>query len=451
MKVRAYLAFISLVACSWSALAQQPREKDPAPPEAPVEVQTAPAHLGNEAPGAALETDVERGNILLLGVTGGGAYDNRGLYHSATPPYYSSDTRWFIQPSVALRRSFTTGDWTLSYTPGASFDQEDSGQTQYTNNFAGDVNLKPNSYWFIHARQDVSITDNPFESVGRVDLLPGLGGPFGPNYNGVLPQTKRTSIISSGDISYRLAEHTAVGVTGEYEKFDYDDVHTSTGDIQFTNSHVYSGSAFLSKQFSETTTAGVQVAWVDVYSTGDQASRTQAPAAMVFFKVTPNPHLIFTFYGGPQYARTRGVVSTADVVYQHAWHPNVGGTMAWSSGRNAVELQATHRISNGGGLMDAVKATYAGAGYRARVSERLLLSANVNFSDQKGLGALSGSEKFRSTWVGGGPTIDLNRSFALRAEVAYVHQSVNDLSTGPGNHALVQGSLEYRFRKHLGD
>ncbi|HUO60068.1 MAG TPA: hypothetical protein VMU24_05320, partial [Candidatus Acidoferrales bacterium] len=64
---------------------------------------------------------------------------------------------------------------------------------------------------------------------------------------------------------------------------------------------------------------------------------------------------------------------------------------------------------------------------------------------------LSGSEKFRSTWVGGGPTIDLNRAFALRAELAYVHQSVNDLSTGPGNHALVQGSLEYRFRKHLGD
>ena len=450
MKVRAYLALISLVAFSLSALAQEKQEKAAAP-ETDVVVQTAPAHLGNEAPGAALETDVERGNILVVGVTGGGAYDNRGLYHTGANPYYSGNTRWFVQPSVALRRAFTTGDWTMSYTPGASFDQEDSGQTQYTNNFAGDINLKPNAYWFIHARQDVSITDNPFESVGRVDLLPGLGGPFGPNYNGVLPQTKRTSIVSAGDITYRLAEHTAVGVTGEYEKFDYDAVHTNTTVIQFTNSHVYSGSAFLSKQFSETTTAGVQVAWVDVYSLGYQVSRTQAPAAMLFFKITPNPHLIFTAYGGPQYARTRGVVSMGDVVHQHDWYPNVGGTMAWSSGRNAVELQAMHRISNGGGLMDAVKATYAGAGYRARLSERLLLSTSVNFSDQKGLGALRDREKFRSTWVGGGPTIELNRSFAARGEVAYVHQSVNNLSTGPGNHFLVQGSLEYRFRKHLGE
>jgi hypothetical protein len=214
---------------------------------------------------------------------------------------------------------------------------------------------------------------------------------------------------------------------------------------------VYSGSAFLSQQLSATTTAGVQLAWVDVYSTGYQISRTQAPAAMLFFKLTPNPHLIFTFYGGPQYARTRGLASTGDVVYQHDWYPNVGGTMAWSSGRNAVELQAMHRISNGGGLMDAVKATYAGAGYRARLTERLLLSTSVNFSDQKGLGALRDREKFRSTWVGGGPTIDLTRSFALRGEVAYVHQSQSNLSTGPGNHFLVQGSLEYRFRKHLGD
>ncbi|HEX8924590.1 MAG TPA: hypothetical protein VF786_02300, partial [Terriglobales bacterium] len=409
MKVWSYLALILLLGFSLSSFAQ---EKEAAAPETAIEVQTAPAHLGNEAPGAALETDVERGNVLVVGVTGGGAYDNRGLYHNViapATPYYSGDTRWFVQPSVGLQRSFTTGDWTLSYTPGASFDQYDPGQTQYTHNLAGDINLKPNAYWLIHARQDFSLTDNPFETVGRVDLLPGLGGPFGPNYNGVLPQTKRTSIVSDADITYRLAEHTAIGVTGEYQKFDYDAIDTGTTVLQFTNSHVYSGSAFLSKQFSETTTAGVQVAWVDVYSTGYQVSRTQAPAAMLFFKITPNKHLIFTLYGGPQYARTRGVTS-GGVAYERAWYPNVGGTMAWSSGRNAVEVQALHRIANGGGLMDAVQATFAAAGYRARLNEHLLVSTSVNFSDQKGLGALSDSQSFRSVWVGGGPTVELSRA-----------------------------------------
>ncbi|HEX8926278.1 MAG TPA: hypothetical protein VF786_10825, partial [Terriglobales bacterium] len=137
--------------------------------------------------------------------------------------------------------------------------------------------------------------------------------------------------------------------------------------------------------------------------------------------------------------------------YERAWYPNVGGTMAWSSGRNAVELQALHRIANGAGLMDAVQATFAAAGYRARLNERLLVSTSVNFSDQKGLGALSDRQSFRSVWLGGGPTVELSRAFALRAEVAYVHQSAANLPSGPGNHFLLQGSIEYRFRKHLGD
>ncbi len=60
-------------------------------------------------------------------------------------------------------------------------------------------------------------------------------------------------------------------------------------------------------------------------------------------------------------------------------------------------------------------------------------------------------DSFRSLWLGGGPVLEMNRSLALRLDVGWVNQSETGLSATAGNHVLVQGSLDYRFHKALGD
>jgi hypothetical protein len=457
MKFCSILTLLLLIILAPAAFAQD-QDMDGVPKPA-IEKPNVPSHLGSEAPDLAIESDLESGNVMVVGFSLGAAYDNRSLYETGTgtTPSYSSDTRYFLQPSIAFQRAYSTGEWTLSYTPGVSISQHDAGNSEYTHNFAGDFNYKPSSYLQFHARQDFSLTDNPFETVGRVDLLPGLGGVFGPNYNGVLPQTRRTSLVSTADLTYRVAEHSAIGLTGNFQKYSFDATDTGTTALDFVNAEVVSGSAFFSQQFSASVTAGVQLALMDIYSTGAQTSRTQAPAAMLFFKLDPTRHLSMTLYGGPEYARTRDAVpldtsSTATaVVNQHSWFPILGGSMLWSRGHHAFDLQGMHRIANGGGVMDAVQATYAGAAYRERLSPKLLAELSTNWSDQKGLGTLSEGNRFRSLWVGGGPVVELRRSTALRFDVAYVHQSATGIGNVPGNHFLVQGSLDYRFHKSLGD
>ncbi len=76
----------------------------------PVAEETAgPAHLGAEAPALAIDTDLEVRNLLVAGFSLGGVYDNEGLYHSGVAPYYSSDARYFVQPSIGFQRTFSTG------------------------------------------------------------------------------------------------------------------------------------------------------------------------------------------------------------------------------------------------------------------------------------------------------------------------------------------------------
>jgi hypothetical protein len=138
-------------------------------------------------------------------------------------------------------------------------------------------------------------------------------------------------------------------------------------------------------------------------------------------------------------------------VYLRDWYPTYGATLAWNRGRQAFNANGMQRVANGSGVLDAVRAIDAGAGYRARLMRRLLAEARANWSDQKGIGYFSNGSYFRSLWLGGGPRWEVKRSLSLSMDVAYINQAENGLSVIASNHLLVQGSLDYRFHKSLGE
>jgi hypothetical protein len=245
-------------------------------------------------------------------------------------------------------------------------------------------------------------------------------------------------------------------LTGGFQRYGYDALTTNPGVPYnpFVNSKVINGSAFFSQQVSPSVSAGVQFAYTDIYSTGAEVARTQAPAPMAFVKLNVGEHTVLTFYAGPQYARTRQVVTIGPIsvaVYLHHWYPTYGGTLAWSRGRQAFNVEGMQRVANGGGVLDAVKAIDAGAAYRARFTQRLLGEVRSNWSDEKGIGYFSTGSYFRSLWAGGGPVFELKRSLSLSVYVAYVHQEESGVGLVAANHMLVQASLDYRFHKNLGD
>ena len=180
---------------------------------------------------------------------------------------------------------------------------------------------------------------------GRVALLPDLGGYFGPNYDGVIPSSKRTSLVSNADISYRLTPHFAIGITGGYQQFNYSSLdNTQLAAANLIDSTVINGSIYISDAISKRQTLGVQAAYMDIYSYGVQQSRVQAPAALLFDTVRFTPHQVLTVFAGPEYARSSGLVAlqvTPPVVAsvrQSDWHPTAGVTYAWSGKQDALVI-----------------------------------------------------------------------------------------------------------------
>jgi hypothetical protein len=405
-------------------------------------------HLSGDAPSLVTLSDPDYRNVLFGSAMFGASFDTAGF--TETNGATSSNAMFFVQPSIAFRQTVPTANWTLSYTPGVSISQHATDTTLFTHNLAGDGVWKATPRLTLHARQDYSISTNPFETVGRVALLPDLGGYFGPNYDGVIPSSKRIAYVTNADISYRMTAHTSIGITGGYQQFDYSSTSNTLLSSSLVNSTVLNGSVFVSDQISRRQTLGVQLAYTDIYSYGPQESRVQAPAVLLFDTVRLTQHSLLTAFAGPEYSRSSTDVTSGVSILQNAWHPAAGVTYAWSGTQDALTLQFSRRISPGGGLMNANIMTFGSAAFRTKLSKRWTTEERLSVDNQDEL-VLSGQNvSFRTLWAGGSLTREFNRNFLIRLDSAYISQTGNGLGFVPGNHGLVQITVDIHFLKGLG-
>jgi hypothetical protein len=414
--------------------------------------QADTSHLSGEAPSLVTRSDPDYKNVLFGSASFGASVDTAGFTNGSGVS--SSDVRFFAQPSIAFRQTFPKANWTLSYTPGVSISQHSTDTSQYTQNVAADGLWKVTPRLTLHARQDYSLSTNPFETVGRVALLPDLGGYFGPNYDGVIPASKRTSFVSNADIAYRMTAHTAIGITGGYQQFNYDSVdNKQLPSAVLINSTVINGSVFVSDQISRRQTLGVQLAYTDIYSYSSQQSRVQAPAVLLFDTVKLTPHSVLTVFGGPEYARSSAVIPFPPLlasISQRDWHPAAGVTYSWQGKREAVNLQFSRRISTGGGLMNANVMTFGSAALRSRLTKRWTTEARLSVDNQDALDLFNQTTNFRTIWAGGSVLRDFNRKLSIRLDGAYARQTGSGLGFMPGNHGLIQVTVDIHFLKGLG-
>jgi hypothetical protein len=413
-------------------------------------------HLSGDAPSLVTQSDPNYQNVLFGSASVGGSFDTAG-YTNANGTT-SNNFMFFAQPAIAFRQTLPTANWTLSYTPGVSVSQHATDTSQFTHNLAADGLWKPTSRLTLHARQDYSISTNPFETIGRVALLPDLGGYFGPNYDGVIPSSKRTGIVSSADINYRITTHASIGITGGYQQFNYDTINTSQlSAAALINSTVINGSIYVSDQISRRQTLGVQLAYTDIYSYSTEESRVQAPAVLLFDTVKLTQHSILTVFAGPEYSRSSTIVPITilgipfqESVSQRDWHPSAGVTYVWSGTQDALTLQFSRRISTGGGLMNANIMTFGSAAFRSRITKRWITEARVSVDNQDEIELTNQSTYFRTVWAGGSLTREINRNFSLRLDGAYIRQTGAGLGFMPGDHGLVQITADFHFLKGLG-
>jgi len=420
-----------------------------------------PAHVGSETPGLASQSDLEYKNVIVASFLGGAMYEDNAIAVAATgstPAHFTGDKRFFAQPSIAYQRTHRNTRITVSYAPGIDGSIQNASGASYTHNLSADVQFSPFSRMIIHLRQDYSVSTNPFESVGKVSVLPSLGGYFGPNYDGVLPSTKRTSLISTAELSYVMTPRTSLGFTGGYQRFDYNPIvapNSVTALTTLIGARDINASMFFTRQMTKRNSVGLQYAFMDIHSL--PSARTQSHGLLLFDSWQLSRHTSLMVYGGAEFSRSHNVfpvqlgpftlLASADT---SGWRPTAGLAYQWSGERNAIQIQAVHRLSDGGGLMSTVSMTYGAIGWHTRLTRRWTMDTTFRVTDQEGLSLTNQSSAFRSYWGGLSLSRTVTRNFSIQFEYAHINQTGTGLTTSPTDHNLYQMGIQYYLVKPLG-
>jgi hypothetical protein len=184
----------------------------------------------------------------------------------------------------------------------------------------------------------------------------------------------------------------------------------------------------------------------------------QAPAILLFDTVRFSRHSVLTVYAGPEYSRSSANVPlpipiTPPImvaVSQRDWHPAAGVTYAWSGTQDALTLDFSRRIASGGGLMNANTMTFGSAAFRSRLTKRWTADVRLSVDNQEAFDLFNQNTYFRTVWAGGGLVREMNRNLSIRLDGAYINQTGSGLGFLPGNHGLVQITLDVHFLKGLG-
>lgn len=406
--------------------------------------QLTPGPMVGEMPTPGFGAAPQATNLTLLSLSSNSMYDdnfsNGASRHEGGGQQQVTATFGFQQTRRRLR-------WNLSYRPGLVVGAHSLLGNQFNQVFGTTFEAQPTARWSLKLRQDYSLTTDPFERLGEAALQPGLSPLDKPNELTVLPPLRRTASFTAAGVSYRLSRHLTAGLTGSYALQHYSEYAGGwTGAL--INNRAATASSYLSRQVSRRYTTGLEYRLRNLAFPGyGPGARTHSILSFHQFAVTANSS--FIFYGGPEYARTRGQMENMrNLPASVSWSPAAGAIYTWSGMRNRLQVGYSRQISDGGGLQGAVRLNAGWLRVGRQLGPRWSADLSSELAQQTALG--TGGTRLRRLGAGAGLRRELGRNATLRLSYDRLYQQGSALGYRPGNHNRVMLSLEQTFMHPLG-
>ena len=185
---------------------------------------------------------------------------------------------------------------------------------------------------------------------------------------------------------------------------------------------------------------------------------------LLFNTIYLRPRMSISMFGGPEYwdynSQQITQVITVPVVLvvstpvsRQKWTYSAGASFNWQGERTSVQLGASRRISDGGGILGAVELVSAQAALRQKITRSTTLAFGGIAGDNRLLANFNGvADRLRS--VSGSAALEqmLGRSFMVSLGYGrdYQRQSGGTPPPTDVNHNRGWVSLTYNFSKAIG-
>jgi hypothetical protein len=411
--------------------------------------QDLPVPVGTEMPAVAFQSEGKVVNVLRADFRLSTVFDDNAFGRQNARV---NDLQFGVNPVFGFQQTRRHLQLDLTYAPGSVFSQR--LPDRFTQMGGADIRYMPTPRLSFHVRQDYAVTTDPFQSVLQDGFLPQPAPTNRPNNPAIFPHLKQTTLMSNADVSYRLSQHTTVGLNGYFSDLRYDNLATGIG-TPLIQTRTASGSFFLSHRLSARHSVGFEYTLLDLFF-GQTDARTRAHNFAFFDNIALSRRSTLSVYAGPEYTYTHNqVVLNIQLfiisvpVTRTSWSSAGGAVYNWNGTKNAVQAGYSRSVSDGGGLIGAVRANSGFVQIRRQLPGRLVGDLGGQVSNNSALAILSGHQYYFRQVSG---SIGLTRQISHRAffRLSYSHLNQSSTIVPLANHDRVELSMSYQFSKPLG-
>jgi hypothetical protein len=410
-----------------------------------------PSLLGGVGISSTFLSDMEKSNYLRAGLNVGAVYDDNPLL---LPAGAVSNTSESIFPSIKIDETTSRMHWTLGYAGGLTINQKLTSQNEGSHDVNFDSQFRLSPHLNLRIAENFSLTTGLFDA-GSGDSGVGTGG---TNPGLITPLATQRSNLTTVEINYHFALNDLVGASGSFSDLHFSNEGQAPGTTQPTvlaNTQTATGSAFWLHRIFGRDWGGITYRFDRITFDPNDESRVHSFLAVDTWNLSNRYTL--TGFVGPQYSENQGV-SVAGVLPPQTTNWSVAGGVegSWKTAHNSLSAGFVRSISNGGGVLGAVRLQNLHANFRREFIPgwAVGLTASHGTNDSITLPPPGSASSINLTSAGA--TLEHNVGKSLGIRMGYSHDFQQQYGLPAPNPTLDASrnrffvTLSYQWAKPLG-
>lgn len=412
--------------------------------------------LGGDSGSLAFSSELERSNYLRGGITVGAVYDD----NAASTTTKIGDFGYSILPNIMLDQTRARLHWELGYLGGFTFNQRLTERNQASHNLNGSLQYR------LSPHMDLRLSDSFLDTTGLLQQFQnGIGTPVTgpvnqPNPTLITPLAKNINNVGSADWSYQFSRDDMIGAGGTFYDSHFHD--PAPGSSSLLDSSTRSGDVYFNHRFTARNWTGVTYKFQHM-DIGSGTNVTRTHSLLLSHTIYLREHMTLSFFAGPEYSEIDTITVTSNVIppvisfdtvsnKEHQLSASGGGSFGWQGKLTSIRLEASRKVSDGGGFLGAVVLNSVEGGVRRQVARLTTVHVNAMYGHNRELGSFTTAAVLKSASGTLGLEQQMGQNLMLRLDYGRDYQSGNPFSTTVGsiNHNRGTISIAYNFTRPLG-
>jgi len=328
------------------------------------------------------------------------------------------NTSFSVFPNLTIEQSWSRMGYDLAYAGGFTFNQRLVNQNQGSHAFSLDSQFRLSRHVNLRIAENFALTTGFFNGGDSVAVM-GTGG---PNASLITPLATQRTNSTTVAANYHFALNDVVGASGSFYAQHFTNV---PADSLLVDTRTATGSAFWLHRIFGRNWAGA--AYNYEHMTFDPSGgETRVHSFEVVDTLTLPGGFSLSGFFGPQYSDDRGLTqaSGGEILQFQNWDMMGGVEAGWQGIHTSVSTGFSRRITDGGGLLSAVRSQSVYGYVRLQLLSKWTAGLGGSYGNNKALTVVSdsGSSTINVTSVSASLERNVGKSLGLRFGYAHDFQ-----------------------------